>query len=151
MDLTTRSQQAVSSAVKTAAERGNPAVEPQHLAVALLDDAEGLTRPLQQKLGVDPIAIRAEALVAALGLDAVSRRPVRLLSGGERQRVAIARALVTQRPLVVLDEPTSQQDEAHAELVTTVLVAAARAGAGVVCATHDPVLALAADRTVSLV
>ena len=48
MDLTTRSQQAVSTAVKTAAERGNPAVEPAHLAVALLDDAEGLTRPLLQ-------------------------------------------------------------------------------------------------------
>jgi ATP-dependent Clp protease ATP-binding subunit ClpB len=61
MDLTTRSQQAISSAVKTAAERGNPATEPAHLAVALLDDAEGLPRPLLQALGVDPLAIRAEA------------------------------------------------------------------------------------------
>ena len=91
-----------------------------------------------------------QAVVAALGLDAVSRRPVRLLSGGERQRVALARALVTQRPLVVLDEPTSQQDEAHAELVTAVLVAAARAGVGVVAATHDPVLAAVADTTIAL-
>jgi ABC-type lipoprotein export system ATPase subunit len=92
----------------------------------------------------------ARALVAALGLDAVSRRAVRLLSGGERQRVAIARSLVTQRPLVVLDEPTSQQDEAHAELLTGVLLAAARAGTAVVCATHDPVLAAAADHTIAL-
>ncbi len=61
MDLTTRSQQAVSSAVKSAAERGNPAVEPAHLAVALLDDAEGLTRPLLQAVGVDPLDLRAEA------------------------------------------------------------------------------------------
>jgi ATP-dependent Clp protease ATP-binding subunit ClpB len=61
MDLTTRSQQAVSSAVKTAAERGNPAVEPAHLAVALLDDAEGLTRPLLSAVGVDPLAARAAA------------------------------------------------------------------------------------------
>jgi len=38
MDLTTRSQQAVSAAVRTAAEKGNPAVEPAHLAAALLDD-----------------------------------------------------------------------------------------------------------------
>ena len=68
MDMTTRSQQALSTAVKTAAERGNPAVEPAHLAVALLDDAEGLTRPLLQAVGVDPLAIRAEAqrLVEAL-------------------------------------------------------------------------------------
>jgi ABC-type lipoprotein export system ATPase subunit len=91
-----------------------------------------------------------QSVVAALGLDAVSRRPVRLLSGGERQRVAIARTLVAQRPLIVLDEPTSQQDEAHAELVTAVLVAAARAGTAVVAATHDPVLAAAADPVLAL-
>src|SRR5215813_2659006 len=59
MDLTTRSQQAVSTAVKMAAERGNPAVEPAHLAVALLDDAEGLTRPLLEAVGIDPLAARA--------------------------------------------------------------------------------------------
>ena len=31
MDMTTRAQQAISSAVRTAAELGNPAVEPDHL------------------------------------------------------------------------------------------------------------------------
>src|SRR5690242_17057172 len=61
MDLTTRSQQAVSTALRTAADRGNPAVEPAHLAVALLDDSEGLTRPLLQAVGVDPLAVRADA------------------------------------------------------------------------------------------
>jgi len=68
MDLTTRSQQAVSSAVRSAAERGNPAVEPAHLATALLSDEQGLARPMLQAVGVDPAAVsRAmEALVAAL-------------------------------------------------------------------------------------
>ena len=36
MTLTTRSQEAVSAAVKTAAEFGNPAFEPVHLLAALL-------------------------------------------------------------------------------------------------------------------
>ena len=61
MDMTTRATQAVNSAVKVAAERGNPAVEPAHLAVALLDDADTLARPLLQAVGADPMAVRAEA------------------------------------------------------------------------------------------
>jgi ATP-dependent Clp protease ATP-binding subunit ClpB len=95
MDLTTRSNQAVSAAVKTAAERGNPAVEPAHLAVALLDDSEGLTRPLLQAVGVDPMAIRADAqrLVDKLpsasgnsvGAPATSRGMLAVLSAAERE------------------------------------------------------------------
>jgi ATP-dependent Clp protease ATP-binding subunit ClpB len=58
MNRTTRSEQAISGAVTMAAERGNPAVEPAHLAVALLDDAETLARPLLQSFGADPLAVR---------------------------------------------------------------------------------------------
>ncbi len=95
MDLTTRSQQAVSTAVKNAAERGNPATEPAHLAVALLDDAEGLTRPILQAIGVDPLAIRAEAqrLVdrlpsasgSSVGAPQTSRALFGVLSAAERE------------------------------------------------------------------
>jgi ATP-dependent Clp protease ATP-binding subunit ClpB len=95
MDLTTRSQQAVSSAVKLAAERGNPAVEPAHLAVALLDDAEGLTRPLLQSVGIDPLVARAaaqrkvDALPAASGSTIAAPQPSRaflaVLSAAERE------------------------------------------------------------------
>ncbi len=83
MDLTNRSQQAVSSAVKTAAERGNPAVEPAHLAVALLDDAEGLTSPLLQAVGIDPLAARVtvqrqvDALPSAAGSTVAAPQPSR--------------------------------------------------------------------------
>jgi len=68
MDLTTRSQQAVSTAVRSAAEKGNPAVEPAHLAAALLADEQGLARPMLQAVGVDPAAFAREidALVANL-------------------------------------------------------------------------------------
>jgi ATP-dependent Clp protease ATP-binding subunit ClpB len=95
MDMTTRSQQAISSAVKTAAERGNPAVEPAHLAVALLDDAETLTRPLLQNLGIDPLAMRADAqrlvdkLPSASGSSVAapqtSRGVLAILSAAERE------------------------------------------------------------------
>jgi ABC-type lipoprotein export system ATPase subunit len=97
-----------------------------------------------------PDAARTSAWVGALGLEAVRSRPVRVLSGGERQRVAVARVLAARPPLAVVDEPTSRQDEAHAELVVAALVAAARDGAAVVAATHDPVLVAAADVVVPL-
>jgi ATP-dependent Clp protease ATP-binding subunit ClpB len=81
MDMTTRSQQAVSSAVKAAAERGNPAVEPAHLAVALLDEADGLPRPLLQAVGVDPMTVRAEAQRIVDRLPAASGSTVSAPSG----------------------------------------------------------------------
>jgi ATP-dependent Clp protease ATP-binding subunit ClpB len=94
MDLTTHSQNALSSAVKAAAERGNPAVEPAHLAVALIDDGETLARPLLQALGIDPLPLRAEAqrlvdkLPAASGstvaAPATSRATLAVLGAAER-------------------------------------------------------------------
>jgi ABC-type lipoprotein export system ATPase subunit len=89
-------------------------------------------------------------VVTALGLDPVRGRPARQLSGGERQRLALARCLVAERPLVVLDEPTSQQDESHAELVASSLAQARDAGLAVLLATHDPVLLDVADQVITL-
>jgi putative ABC transport system ATP-binding protein len=52
--------------------------------------------------------------------------------------------------IAVLDEPTSRQDEAHAELVAAALVEAARRGTAVVAASHDPLVVEAADVAVTL-
>jgi ABC-type lipoprotein export system ATPase subunit len=88
--------------------------------------------------------------MAALDLDGLRTRQVRLLSGGERQRVAVARALSVQADLVLADEPTAQLDEAHAELLAEALRYAAKRGTAVVAASHDPVLTAAADGLLAL-
>ena len=71
-------------------------------------------------------------------------------SRGEQQRVAFARAAALGPDVVVLDEPTSHQDEAHADLVAHQLLELARAGSAVLVATHDPRLVSEADQVVHL-
>ncbi len=70
--LTTRSQEALSAAVRSAAAAGNPAVEPVHVLRALLDQTDGIARPLLESVGVDPQAVRTEAQRLAASLPAAS-------------------------------------------------------------------------------
>ena len=67
------------------------------------------------------------------------------------QRLALARALASARGLLIVDEPTSRQDENNARAVAALLVAAAHEeGQTVICATHDPAVIRHADKVVVL-
>jgi ABC-type lipoprotein export system ATPase subunit len=92
----------------------------------------------------------AEALIWA-GLADRARQRVHRLSAGEAQRLALARALASAQGLLIVDEPTSRQDENNAQAIAALLAAAARAeGQTVICATHDPAVIGQADNVVVL-
>ena len=57
--FTRRSQEAVGAAVEAATVGGNPAVEPAHLAAALLAQSDGIATALLAAVGVEPASVRA--------------------------------------------------------------------------------------------
>src|SRR5438552_17396081 len=51
--LTVKSQEAVQRAPSIASEKGHPEIDPLHLLAALVEDAEGVARPILEKIGVN--------------------------------------------------------------------------------------------------
>src|ERR671925_641030 len=60
-DFTLRAQQALANAQRTALGSDHQRVEPEHLLVALLSDAEGIVYPIVNRVGADPGALRTRA------------------------------------------------------------------------------------------
>ena len=81
-------------------------------------------------------AIARVAELMALG-SLLDRKPAQL-SGGQQQRVALARVLVSERPLVLMDEPLSNLDaKLRAEIRSEIRALNKKLGITVVYVTHD--------------
>lgn len=73
--------------------------------------------------------------------DHLAARDVAALSGGQRQRVWMAMVLAQDTPVVLLDEPTTYLDPAHAMEILGIVRELAREGKTVVTVLHDLSLA----------
>ena len=106
----------------------------------------------QAEMGIHPADRRARTreLLDYVGLsDRGHHRPSQL-SGGEMQRVAIARALANRPGLLLADEPTGELDEDTGEQVADLFDRVHADGTAIVVVTHNPVLAVRAERRLTM-
>jgi ABC-2 type transport system ATP-binding protein len=90
--------------------------------------------------GLDAARARRErdALLAELALEPLAGRPLAKLSGGQRRLACVAAALAADRPLLVLDEPTTGMDPVARRAVwAAVDRRRAEQGTTVVLVTHN--------------
>ena len=112
-EMTTKAQEAVSSALQAAGAAGNPQVEPIHLLEALIEQREGIALSLLEAVGADARAIGARtrnalvALPSAQGASTGSAQPSNALlavvrDAGERAEVAGDQYISTEHLLIAL-------------------------------------------------
>ncbi|MEV4932502.1 ABC transporter ATP-binding protein [Sphingobium sp. LSP13-1-1.1] len=114
---------------------------------------ENIMLPMRRlgKLPLAEIQAKAQALLEGMGLGEKGAKTPDRLSGGERQRVAIARAIANDPALVLGDEPTGNLDSQNSARVVEMFRNLAHdQGRAVVCVTHDPDVAAAADVQISM-
>jgi putative ABC transport system ATP-binding protein len=113
---------------------------------------ENIDVPLRyRKLAKNDRKQRIEHALETVGLASRMKHIPAQLSGGQQQRVAIARAIAGEPGLLLADEPTGNLDSAMAHQVLGLLEEIHAAGTTIVMVTHDPELALRAERNIQLV
>lgn len=95
---------------------------------------------------------RAELIYRVCEIERLLKRKTDQLSGGERQRVALARLLITSPKLLLLDEPYSNLDRLHKQVIKNVIREVSdELGITCVLVSHDSVDLLSwADRILVL-
>jgi heme exporter protein A len=83
-------------------------------------------------------ALTVEEALDAVGLGGLGQLPVAVLSAGQKRRLSLARLLVAQRPVWLLDEPTTALDTAAQARFAELTRAHMKQGGLVIAATHAP-------------
>ncbi|MFG3225133.1 ATP-dependent chaperone ClpB [Kitasatospora sp. NPDC048194] len=104
--FTTKTQDALSAAIRQAGAAGNPDVRPVHILIAMLEQPEGIARPLLEAVGADAGRIDAEA-----------RRQLTALPSAMGSTVAAPQ--LARDTLAVLTEAGRRADDLDDQYVST--------------------------------
>jgi ABC-type lipoprotein export system ATPase subunit len=123
-----------------------------HNLIPTLTARENVEVPMHEgKLSGRARRKRAKQLLALVGLAERADFLPNQLSGGERQRVAIARALANEPAIILADEPTGNLDSVSgAEVIRTLRHLNQSQGTTIIVVTHDPKVARATQRRITL-
>ncbi len=88
---------------------------------------------------------KIDTALSTLGIARVADLPVGALSAGQKRRVGLAGLLISNRPIWVLDEPTSTLDSDAQALFTKLVVDHCAQGGMMIAATHLPLSIVAQE------
>ena len=104
---------------------------------------------LDRDLSVARVVAKAQAMLAAVGLEEKATYYPEHLSGGQKQRVAIARALANQPKLILADEPTAALDSKSGREVVNIMYRLVQENnSTILLVTHDFRILDIADRII---
>lgn len=89
---------------------------------------------------------RAVNLMKEMGISQLRDQSIFQVSGGELQRAGICRALINNPKIIFADEPTGSLNSKNADIVMDLLKKINEAGTSILLVTHDPKVAMLADR-----
>ena len=102
-------------------------------------------------LGDTDAAKKAHQLLKRIGLEERADNLPSQLSGGEKQRISLCRAMINHPKLLFADEPTGNLDSENGEKMLSQLIELkTEQGATLILVTHNPDIAKAADRVLTL-
>ena len=118
--------------------------------IPVLNVEENITLPLLLDAR-KPNDAQLTEILNMLGLHDRKNHLPNQLSGGQQQRVSIGRALINSPALMLADEPTGNLDSKNsADIVSLLRMSNKKFGQTLILITHDPQIALQADRIISL-
>jgi putative ABC transport system ATP-binding protein len=123
---------------------------PQETALTFSSVKEALTGVFEFKENADskPDDATIESILRQFELPKkIMQKAFSELSGGQRQRILLASAFLSQKPLIILDEPNSALDEALKQKITDTVL---QHDAAVLASVHDPYWINKSDRIIKL-